>query len=139
MIAPPAMPVRRARRESVTREEIFNATPLQLLNMLFARLMLDLERGRMALEGRDYPAAHTQLIHAQEILTELSSSLNLDSWGGARNLLGVYQWCEESVSRGNIRRDPRLIADAIKLLAPIQQSWQEAASAPEVVSMSRNA
>lgn len=139
MIAPPAMPVRRARRENVTREEINNATPIQLLNMLFARLMLDLERGRLALEAHDYPLAHTQLVHAQAIITELSSSLNLDTWGGARNLLGLYQWCEVSISRGNLHRNPRLVADAIALLAPIQKSWQEAASAPDVVQMSRNA
>lgn len=139
LVPHPKAPVRKARSSSVTREEVFNATPVHLLNMLFSRLMLDLERGKIALEGRDYVEANNQLLHAQEILTELSSSLDTTSWNGARNLLAVYQWCEVSIARGNIYKNPKLIEDAIRQLRSIQDSWREAAISPEVAHMNRNA
>jgi len=133
------MPVRKARRTAVTREEVNMATPIQLLNMLFARLMLDLERGRRALESRDFQEANQQLVHAQAILTELSTSLNMDTWGGAKNLYSVYQWCEKSVQRGNLYKNPKYIEDAIRQLGPIQKAWQEVATSPDVAAMNKKA
>lgn len=139
MLATPPLPVRKARRATATREELSMATPVQLLNMLFARLMLDLERGRLALESHDYQEANRQLLHAQAILTELSGSLNMDTWGGARNLYSIYQWCETSVQRANINKKPQFVADAIRQLEPIQTAWQQAASSPEVSAMNQSA
>lgn len=115
------------------------ATPIQLLNMLFARLMLDLERGRIALNERDYQQANKQLLHAQEILTELSTSLNLDGWGGARDLYSIYQWCDKSVQRGNIYKNSRYIEDAIRQLQPIQDAWKEVSTSAEVAEMNLKA
>jgi flagellar protein FliS len=72
--------------------------------------------------------ASENLLHAQTILTELSSSLNVDAWDGANSLLGIYNYASTALINANIQRDAGLTREAIDLLEPLRQTWHEAAA-----------
>lgn len=111
------------------RETIMSASPARLLVMLFDRLMLDLARAEEAQTTESWDVAGTNLLHAQDIIGELSGSLDLDAWDGAENLLGIYNYAGTAMMNANIHRNVELTRECIALLEPLRQTWHEAASA----------
>lgn len=109
------------------RDAVLSATPAQLLVMLCDRLMLDLARAEQAQVQQDWPAASVQLIHAQDIVMELSASLDVTAWDGAADLLALYQYANTALVNANIYRNVELTREATSLLAPICESWRQAA------------
>src|SRR5215213_11228375 len=86
-------------------DAVRTASPARLLIMLFDRLVLDLSRGEQAITAGDRSAAHQQLTHAQDILAELMSSLDVDAWDGGPGLVGLYGWMIAELTRANIGSD----------------------------------
>ncbi|MHA7222576.1 flagellar export chaperone FliS [Arthrobacter sp. RHLT1-20] len=118
-----------AQRNQYLADSVLSAPPARLLTMLYDRLLLDLGRAETAQQTANWPVASENLLHAQAIITELSSSLKVDSWDGANGLLGVYNYASTALINANIQRDPALTREAIDLLEPLRQAWHEAAAA----------
>jgi flagellar protein FliS len=116
-------------RQQYLRESVLSATPARLLTMLYDRLLLDLQRAESAQAAQNWAAASEQLKHAQEIVTELSSSLKLDVWDGADNLLGIYNYVSNAMMTANVHRNIDATRECIVLLEPLRQAWHEAAAA----------
>jgi flagellar protein FliS len=115
-------------RGQLQRDAILSATPVQLLTMLYDRLMLDLGRAEAAQLAGNWTVASENLIHAQAILSELTASLKTEAWGGADNLLGIYNYVSSALVTANVQRDVELTREGIRLLEPLRQSWHEAAA-----------
>ena len=86
------------------RETVLSATPAQLVTMLYDRLLLDLARAEAAQVEQDWAAASKHLVHAQDIVTELSSSLDVDAWAGGRELLAIYTYLGQRLIAANVGR-----------------------------------
>lgn len=110
------------------RNMILSAPPEQLLTMLYDRLILDLRRAEVGQETENWPAATAQLLHAQEIIAELASSLKLDVWEGGEQLLALYTYVTSALISANINRDISLTREAITLLEPLRATWHDAAA-----------
>lgn len=115
-------------RQQYARDAILSASPARLLTMLYDRLLLDLRRGEAAQEAGDWERAGSQLLHAQEIIAELSATLRPDVWDGAEGLLGLYEYVRMALVSANIHRDVARTREAITLLAPLQEAWHAAAA-----------
>lgn len=72
-------------RDAYLQDAVFSASPARLLTMLFDRLVLDLERAEKAITGGVPLEATPHLLHAQDIVTELTNTLNVEVWEGASN------------------------------------------------------
>jgi flagellar protein FliS len=116
-------------RNQYLADSVLSAPPARLLTMLYDRLLLDLARAETAQQAANWPMASENLLHAQAILTELSSSLNVDAWDGASGLLGIYNYASTALINANIQRDVGLTREASDLLEPLRQTWHEAAAA----------
>jgi flagellar protein FliS len=117
-----------AQRSQYTRDAVYSASPVRLLTMLYDRLLLDLRRAEAAQQGENWSVASENLLHAQAIVTELSSSLKVDVWDGAEGLMAVYTHVFTAMVNANINRDARGTAECIALLEPLRQTWHEAAA-----------
>lgn len=117
-----------AQRARYTREAILSATPVTLLTMLYDRLLLDLGRAESAQHREDWPAARENLLHAQDIVAELSSSLDLDAWDGAADLLGLYGYVSRLLISANLDRAVAHTREAIAVLEPLAEAWYQAAA-----------
>ncbi|POH73839.1 flagellar export chaperone FliS [Arthrobacter glacialis] len=112
------------------RDAILSAPPARLLTMLFDRLLLDLARAETAQNAEDWETASENLLHAQDIISELSGSLKPELWDGADQLLGVYNYAGSTLLQANIQRDRLLTQECIALLEPLRLAWHEAAALP---------
>lgn len=128
------------KRAQLNREAILSASPARLLTMLYDRLLLDLNRAEAAQHSGEWAVASENLVHAQQIIAELISSLNPEVWDGAHGLQGLYAFATQTLINANIRRDPALTRQVIVLMEPLRQAWHEAAAAPlEATSLSAGA
>jgi flagellar protein FliS len=110
-------------------DTIHTASPAKLLMMLFDRLVLDLARGEQALDAGNRPEANTQLLHAQDIVTELHVSLDLDAWAGAPGLAALYAFAQTELVNANVQGDAAKVKGVRGFIEPLRDTWREAASA----------
>lgn len=113
---------------------VSTASPARLLVMLVDRLETDVTRAAELQERGDFVAAGAELIHAQEIVLELRSSLNHDVWDGAAGLDAIYAWLHSELVRVNVNRDAEATRACLGVVATIAQTWREAALAAATVA-----
>jgi flagellar protein FliS len=113
-------PVSRYMNDSIT-----TADPAKLLVMLYDRLVLDLDRADTALH-HGVPA-NEHLLHAQDILSELLSTLDLKAWAGAAKLSALYTFMLTELINANVHRDAAKVASVRELVVPLRDAWREAA------------
>ena len=118
-----------AMRARYLADSVATASPAKLLVMLYDRLVVDLNRGEQALLAGDRPEANTHLKHAQDIVTELHVSLNLEAWDAAAGLASLYTFVETELINANIRGDAAKVAAVRNLIEPLRDSWREATTA----------
>ena len=116
-----------AQRARYNRDAVLSATPVRLLTMLYDRLLLDLNRAESAQQRQDWQTASDNLIHAQAIVSELSTSLNVDAWDGAEGLFSLYTYASTAMVSANTHRDSARTRECIQLLEPLRLTWHEAA------------
>lgn len=110
---------------SYRSDGVSTASPGKLLVMLYDRFLLDLDRADALLdEGK---LAHEPLLHAQDIVTELRSSLRLDAWDGADNLAGIYTFVLTELVWANVKSDKTRIAACRALMTPLRDAWAQIA------------
>jgi flagellar protein FliS len=114
-------------RSAYVRDAVASASPVSLLVMLYDRLLLDLRWAQESqLEGQ-WQAASTRLIHAQNIIAELTSTLKPELWEGGPALLSLYLYVAQLMRTGNVSHDPTRIAECIELLEPLRLAWHAVA------------
>jgi len=114
-------------RDRYVQDAVSTASPATLLVMLYDRLVLDLLRGEAALRDGKRDVANEQLTHAQDIISELSNTLDVDVWDGARQLMSVYTFLHTSLVDANVKGDADKVVACRELVEPLQDAWQRAA------------
>jgi flagellar protein FliS len=120
-----------ARNNPYLRDSVETASPGRLLVMLYDRLALDLERAEAACTSNDVQAAHDALVHAQDIVSELHGTLDVDAWPPAEHLAGVYAFLIDELCAANIAKDARKVAACRRIVEPLHAAWREAAGVVE--------
>ena len=103
---------------------VTTASPARIVVLVFERLTLDLERALVALEAGEHP--HTHLIHAQELLMALISSLDTNAWEHAHRLGTIYLSVHQSLITANIDKNPVLIRDNLEIIVGLKDAWTQA-------------
>lgn len=116
-----------AKRSQYVQDAVLSATPAGLLTMLYDRLLLDLARAGAAQEAGEWTVASENLLHAQDIVGELMSSLRTDVWDGATGLMSLYAFVRQTLVEANVTRDRTKTAECTEVLEPLRQAWHEAA------------
>jgi len=114
-------------RARYTTNAVSTASPARLLVMLYDRLVLDLTNAEQAARSSQAARASAELQHAQDIVLELRTSLDLDAWDGAQGLADLYTWLYAELIAANVRQDPQRIAACLAVVAPLRDGWRTAA------------
>ena len=109
-------------------DAVSTASPQRVLVMLYDRLALDLERAETALAAGDRLVAGEQLGHAQEIVLELVSSLQVDAWEGGPRLAALYQWLVTEMVAANVKGDVGRVSACRQVVEPLRDAWHQAAA-----------
>ena len=109
-------------------DAVTTASPARLLVMLFDRLVLDLARAEHAIGAGERTTWNANLLHAQDILAELVSSLDQDAWDGGPGLAGLYTWMIAELTRANVAADAGKVAACRDMAEQLRDAWTQAAA-----------
>jgi flagellar protein FliS len=119
-------------------DAIETATPAMRLTMLYDRLVLDLNRADQGFERSDIKLVHDSLVHAQEILITLRTTLREQEWDGAARLAALYDFLHHELVSANVMKNRDQSRRAAELIAQLSDAWHQAAeklaSAPAEVA-----
>ena len=116
-------------RTAYVDNAVATASPERLLVMLCDRLVLDFQRGVAALRSGSPVEAHGQLVHAQEVVTHLRSTLRVEGWDGGPGLASLYDWLHNQLIKANISKDPAITQGCLSIVTDLGETWREAALA----------
>jgi flagellar protein FliS len=121
-------------RSRYARDSVTTASPVRLVTMLYDRLARDLDDAEFAISMANPQSAHTALRHAQDIVQELSNSLDVGRWSGGEGLQNLYIWLVQQLVAANLTKDASLLTGCREVVEPLREDWHEAANAQTVAS-----
>jgi flagellar secretion chaperone FliS len=113
-------------RNRYLQDSISTASPGKLLIMLYDRLVMDLVQGEEALRADDRELANDKIGHAQEIILELRTTLEVDAWSGAAGLASLYGFLLTELIQATIKKDAGKVAACRAIVEPLRDTWREA-------------
>jgi flagellar protein FliS len=116
-----------AARNKYVSDSVQTMSPGHLIVALYDRILLDLERTLAALAETDLYSAHSALMHAQEIVFELLTSLDVHQWPEGTTLAALYRHVQDLLVEANVAKQPGPVLACRELLLPLRDAWREAA------------
>lgn len=105
--------------------KIMTAKPEELTLMLYNGMVKFIKRGIMALEAKNYEEVNYYTKRAQDILSELRSTLNMDV-AMSEDLDSLYEYAEFKLYDANMKKDEEAFAEALNIAEEFRDTWQEA-------------
>lgn len=120
-------------KQQYLEQQVASASPERLLTMLYDRLLVDIDRAARSQDAGDWNDAGAHLLHAQQIVAELNSTLT-DAWDGAADLRGLYTYLTGRLIVANVSRSPLATAECHEIVAPLRDAWHEASRRSALVT-----
>lgn len=99
----------------------------RLLLMLYEGALRFLRRARKALYDRDLEGANNNLLRAEDIVSELMASLDLENGGEiAGGLFRLYDYMYHLLLEANLKKDPQPLGQVETMLEELRDTWKEA-------------
>lgn len=108
---------------------IENASPAELIEMLYGRAISDLKAAHELLGKPEAPRSSADaihlIVHAQQIVAELNRCLNMkDGKELAKNLSQLYDYVQFRLTDSVSRRDKEPVGEVIGLLTELHDAWK---------------
>lgn len=98
-----------------------------LVLMLYQGSIRFMNRALAKLDANDIEGTHNALIRAQDIISELQSTLDLEIGGQmASHLSELYKYCVGLLIDGNMQKQAAPIIEAKRLIQELEGAWEEA-------------
>lgn len=106
--------------------EIQTADQGKLIVMLYEGAIRFLKLAEQHMDHRTYDIVNTNIVKAQEIVTELMLSLNMEEGGEiAHNLFNLYAYMKKRLLEANMQKELAPVQEVIKLLEQLKGAWEE--------------
>jgi len=97
----------------------------RLIVMLYDGAIKFMRLAIRELETNNHEKKGHYINKAQDIINELNAVLDTDAGGEiAANLRKLYCFMNNRLSQANVKRDPQMIRDVIKLMEELNQGWK---------------
>ncbi len=106
--------------------QISTANQGKLIVMLYDGAIKFLNIALDNIEPMRYDVVNTNIIKAQDIITELLLSLNMNEGGEiSQNLFSLYMYFKRQLLEANMRKDPEMIKQILKLMKDMRDAWDQ--------------
>lgn len=110
-----------------------------LILICYDEAIRSLQMGKDGFLKKAFEEKARQFIRAQDFISELLSSLDLEAGGKiARNLSDIYNFCLRHIMRGDINRDMKAIDDVIAMLSELRSAWEQISEKPNHVDIPKS-
>jgi flagellar secretion chaperone FliS len=108
------------------REAVITASPATRLNMLFDKMLLELELVDGGFERNDFKAINDGLCHVQDILLALRGTLRTDRWNGAAELSQLYFALYKELLEANMKKNRAAAQRVRAVVQDLAAAWRRA-------------
>ncbi|MCH8127318.1 flagellar export chaperone FliS [candidate division KSB1 bacterium] len=120
--------------------QLSTANPGKLVSMLFARLEKELTNAKEFIIFSKLEDKCNSILLSQEILIELTSSLNFEAGEIANNLQSLYLYMYRELNLINLKNDTEAVDVVIQISKDLNSTWSEMLQKnPEVSKESKSA
>jgi len=106
--------------------QITTANQGKLIVMLYDGAIKFLNIALENMSPKTYDVVNNNIIKAQDIITELLLSLNMDEGGEiSQNLFNLYMYFKRQLLEANIKKDAEIVAQILKLLKELREAWDQ--------------
>lgn len=114
----------------LTKEMIYQKSPQELTSLLYETCLMSLEEAIENINSKDYVIANQKIQKANDILERLGAGLNYKAGIIADQLDMMYNYMAAKLIEANLKKDPAIIKEVIKILEDISQAWNQALKKP---------
>jgi len=111
-------------QDAYRRQDVLTASSADLIVMLYDALKKNIIMGRRGIEKRDIAHAHKHLMKAQDIVTELINSLDMN-YQISEELLKMYEFMLRNLQEANIHKDKERLEPVVEMVDSIREAWKE--------------
>jgi flagellar protein FliS len=97
-----------------------------LILMLYDGAIKTLHQINIHLEAKNLELVHQGMIKAQNIVLELSASLNYDAGEVADQLGLVYDYMYRRLLEANMKKDSEIVDEVLAMAKELRETWKQA-------------
>lgn len=113
--------------ETYRNQSVMLASREELTLMLYNGCANFIRKAMAAIDESDVQEAHTNIIKAQNIITELMSTLNMD-YEVSKGLMSLYTYMLDRLIEANINKDKEILTEVLDMAVDLSETWSQAMS-----------
>ena len=130
--------VARSPYDAYRRVQAETSSGADLVLLLLRGALRFLDRAQSGIEADNIELSHNSLTRAQDIISELNTTLNHDQGGDlAAGLESIYTYALERLVEANMRKKIEPIQEVRRLVGELTSAWEDSLDASRSGSTSR--
>lgn len=112
-------------QSAYTRNEILNASPERLVELLYDLGIRSIARARECNRSKEIAGRTRHINKAFAVMVELSNGLDFEAGGEiALNYARIYDYCQRRLIEANIKQSDAILAEVQSLLEDLKEAWK---------------
>ena len=111
--------------QAYKKNQVMTVSGDRLLLMLVDGLVRFIKSAQAALASGNNGEANNNMIKAQEILSELMTSLDKSAGDFAENLFSIYEFMLQSLIQANVKKDEHQLSQILDMAVELQETWNQ--------------
>ncbi|MBP1931512.1 flagellar export chaperone FliS [Ammoniphilus resinae] len=107
------------------RNQVQTASPEELTFMLYNGLVKFIKQGKKEIENKQIEQANNYVIRAQDILSELMLTLNMD-YEISKQLMPLYDYMKNGLVQANLQKDLEKLLEIEEMAVELKETWAQA-------------
>lgn len=111
--------------QSYRQNSVTTAGPEELVVLMYKGLEKFIKQGILYAQQKNYERANDVLLRAQDIVSELMLSLDMDM-DVSHQLYALYDFVLSSIRDGNVKKDPGVLEQTLGIVTELRKAWEGA-------------
>ncbi|MBE5865447.1 MAG: flagellar export chaperone FliS [Lachnospiraceae bacterium] len=104
--------------------KVMTASPAELTLMLYEGAIKFCNIAEMALDQKDIPKAHTNIVKVEKIIDYLRQTLDM-KYAVAQDFENIYSYLSQRLVEANITKDKEILEEVNMHLRSVRDTWKE--------------
>lgn len=107
-----------------SNNKVLTASPAELVLMLYDGAIKFCNIALVAIDAKDIPKAHTNIVKAQKIIDHLRITLDM-SYSVAQDFDNIYAYVAKRLVEANVSKDKEILEEVCTHLRSVRDTWKE--------------
>ncbi|MGE4317952.1 MAG: flagellar export chaperone FliS [Deferribacterales bacterium] len=107
------------------KQEVEGATKGKLVLLLYDGAIKFMRISMKAMDEKDIPTAHNNIMKAQNILYELMNSLNMEAGDISKNLMRLYDFMVWQLIEANKDKNKDKVENVVRMMSNLRDAWRD--------------